>query len=93
MALDFDTPHPEARIALELVDSGIRREALPYIAFKLREAGYCTPLMAETLPEAVKRMKADFPACWPQEDDQPRNAYHDWRQRVGQAMAARQGRA
>lgn len=65
----FDTLHPEAAIALALNDSGIRREMVAYIASKLRSDGYASPIMQTGLPEAIGRLKDEFPVCWPREDE------------------------
>jgi len=96
--LDFDTLHPEGEIALALSDSGIRREALAYIAYKLREAGYTSDVMRPGLPEAVQRMKQDFRACWPSDDEanQPKPGtfqHYQLRKELEAHAAKRLGRA
>ena len=96
---DFDQIHPEAEIALALHDSGIRRDALGYVALKLRQAGYATSeTMRQGLPEAVQRMKQDFRACWPSDEEANRpkpGTYEQYklRKELEEIAARRLGRA
>lgn len=87
---DFDDLRPEAAIALALNDAGARRGVLGYLASKLREGGYMSKPMIDGLPQAIERLKSEFPACWetPEQDAKP-DAFQAWRQQVGRAMASR----
>lgn len=49
----LEQPHPEALLALSLIDAGARRPMIPYLAGKLRDQGYTSAIMQSGLPQAI----------------------------------------